>query len=95
MKNYSKIEIDKKFEETFFNAINLRLRSDVPLGFCLSGGIDSSLLVAISKQILGKNLQTFSIVDTDNRYNELSNINRITRFLKCDNQVIKLKKKIS
>ena len=95
LKNFSKIEIDKKFEEILFNAINLRLRSDVPLGFCLSGGIDSSLLVAISKQILGKNLQTFSIVDTDNRYNELRNINRITRFLKCDNQMIKLKKKIS
>ncbi len=93
LKNFSKIEIDKKFEEILFNAINLRLRSDVPLGFCLSGGIDSSLLVAISKQILGKNLQTFSIVDTDNRYNELRNINRITRFLKCDNQIIKLKKK--
>lgn len=93
LKNFSKIEIDQKFEETFFNAINLRLRSDVPLGFCLSGGIDSSLLVAISNQILGKNLQTFSIVDTDNRYNELPNINKITRFLKCDNQVIKLKKK--
>ena len=93
LKNFSKIEIDKKFEEILFNAINLRLRSDVPLGFCLSGGIDSSLLVAISKQILGKNLQTFSIVDIDDRYNELPNINRITRFLKCDNQVIKLKKK--
>ena len=92
LKNYSNKKIDSEFERIFFNAVKIRLRSDVPIGFCLSGGIDSSLLTAVSREILGKNIQTFSIVDSDKRYNELNNINKIAKFLKCDNQIIKLKK---
>ena len=45
-------------------------------------GIDSSF-TAVSREILGKNIQTFSIVDSDKRYNELNNINKIAKFLKC------------
>jgi asparagine synthase (glutamine-hydrolysing) len=33
------------------NAVKLRLRSDIPVGFCLSGGLDSSTIVSISSQL--------------------------------------------
>ena len=37
-------------KEKLHNAVNLRLRSDVPVGSCLSGGIDSSALAVLMEQ---------------------------------------------
>jgi asparagine synthase (glutamine-hydrolysing) len=38
-----------------FDAVRLQLRSDVKVGSCLSGGLDSSTIVSVMKQILGDN----------------------------------------
>ena len=40
--------------EALYEAVKRRLRADVPIGFCLSGGLDSSSLIAISKDIQNK-----------------------------------------
>ena len=57
-----------------FESVKLRLRSDVPLAFCLSGGVDSSSLASIAKKHFDYEVVTFSIIDNDKRYNELDNI---------------------
>ena len=51
------------FKELFSSAIGLRLRSDVPVGVCLSGGLDSSSITSILLHDFHKtNLNTFSAV---------------------------------
>ena len=68
----------------------MRMRSDVPVAFCLSGGIDSALLASIAKKKLDKKISTFSIIDSDQRYSEKGNIKDIIKDLKCNNELIYL-----
>ncbi len=42
-------------------AVEKRLDSDAPIGFLLSGGLDSSLVCAIAAKILGRSIRTFAI----------------------------------
>ena len=43
-----------QFQALFLDAVRLRLRSDVPIGTCLSGGLDSSAIVSVTNQFLKK-----------------------------------------
>ncbi len=56
--------------EGLIEAVRLRLRADVPLAFCMSGGIDSNALIATAKKILNCDVHGFTIVNTDARYEE-------------------------
>ena len=59
-------EICANIREKLILGVDKRLDADAPLGFLLSGGLDSSLVCAISAKIQGKHVRTFAIgMDTD------------------------------
>jgi len=70
--NFSISEWKKRIWETLSESVRLRLRSDVPLGVLLSGGMDSSVVVALMHQFSGQKIKTFSIGFEEPDYNELS-----------------------
>ncbi len=56
--------------ERLIESVRLRLRADVPIAFCLSGGVDSNALISIAKRTLGYDVHGFTIMNTDERYEE-------------------------
>ncbi len=54
-------EAAARVREAVRDAVRLRLESDVPLGVFLSGGIDSSIVVACMREITGQRIRTFAV----------------------------------
>ena len=70
------------------DSVRLRLRSDVPVGAFLSGGLDSGGVVALASLQLGKPLQTFSVGFRDTDYSELDRARLTARHYHTDHHEI-------
>lgn len=68
----SGLELIDQVQELISDSIRLRLRSDVPVGAFLSGGIDSSLIVAMSSEVTSEPLSTFSVGFSESEFDESS-----------------------
>lgn len=62
----------RDFADQLSASVGLRLRSDVPVGVCLSGGLDSSSIVSLILERHGMNLSTFSAVYNQGQYGDES-----------------------
>jgi asparagine synthase (glutamine-hydrolysing) len=70
-----------QLEDLLTTSITLRLRSDVPLGLFLSGGIDSSLVTAIAARHCRGDVLTFSLGFAESAFDESGYADRIAQHL--------------
>jgi asparagine synthase (glutamine-hydrolysing) len=92
-------ELAVEFRELLTDAVRLRLRSDVPIGTCLSGGLDSSSIVslanrlmleegAVPRELVGERQKTFSACFDDPAIDERPYIRQIIEHTQAEsNQV--------
>lgn len=77
-------EYREHFLEVFQEAVRIRLRSDVPFGAFLSGGIDSSFVVAVMSSMLDRPVKTFSIGFEEKEYDEIPYARMVARRYETD-----------
>ncbi|MBP0725703.1 asparagine synthase (glutamine-hydrolyzing) [Bacillus sp. RG28] len=70
VKKQNEEEVYKQIRNALFDSVKLHMRSDVPVGSFLSGGIDSSAIVSIAKEFHPK-LKTFSVGFEREGYSEV------------------------
>ena len=80
----SDTEAAERSVELLREAVRKRLVSDVPIGAFLSGGVDSSAVVALMAELSDQPVKTFSIGFDEEAYNELPYARRVAEEFGCD-----------
>ena len=69
--------VEEEIRESLYDAVKRRLMSDVPLGVFLSGGIDSSSIVACMARAMPGSVRTFSVAFREPSFDESSHFRRV------------------
>lgn len=77
-------EAEAELERRLGEAVRIRLIADVPLGALLSGGVDSSVVVALMSRFSSAPVKTFSIGFEDAAFDELSHARRVAEQYSTD-----------
>jgi asparagine synthase (glutamine-hydrolysing) len=83
----------KRIKELFFGAVEKRLVADVPFGAFLSGGIDSSSIVAAMSEVSKTRPVTFSVVFDEKKFSEEKYAQLVANKFKTEHHAIRLKAK--
>ncbi|WP_448377127.1 asparagine synthase (glutamine-hydrolyzing) [Fervidobacterium sp.] len=75
-------EAVERFREIFFDAVRIHLRSDVKVGSCLSGGLDSSTLVCVMNRLIDtkENQEVVSATTEVKKHREIEYAEEVARF---------------
>ncbi|WP_423149738.1 asparagine synthase (glutamine-hydrolyzing) [Rubrolithibacter danxiaensis] len=74
-------------EELLYDAVEIRLNADVPLGVFLSGGVDSSLVAALASQVKEK-VKTFSVKFNEKGFDESEYAKQVAKHLHTEHHII-------
>ena len=86
----SRLECTEKLELMLIDSIKLRLRSDVPTGIFLSGGIDSGLVASIASKFASPTCYTIGFGNS--RYDESNEASLVAKSLGLNHEIIPLEK---
>lgn len=82
--NLENSKLIKEIQDTLIDSVNVHMRSDVPIGAFLSGGIDSSFIVSIAKEVNPK-IKTFSVGFETKGYSEIDIAKETAHHLDVEN----------
>lgn len=77
-------ELVEELIERFREAVRMRLISDVPLGVFLSGGIDSSSIVAMMREIGVADIKTFNVAFEESSFDESTHARKVADYFDTD-----------
>jgi len=80
----------ERLKEILEDSVKLRMRSDVPFGAFLSGGVDSSIVAALMATNTNENIKTFTIGFKEEGFNEFKYANLVARRYNTDHHEILL-----
>jgi asparagine synthase (glutamine-hydrolysing) len=83
-------EVVDELEELLTAVVKSRMESDVPLGAFLSGGVDSSTVVALMQKSSAQQVKTFTIGFNEAGYDESPHAKAVARYLQTDHTELKL-----
>jgi asparagine synthase (glutamine-hydrolysing) len=90
MSNRSIDELADELESLLCDAIRMRLIADVPLGLFLSGGVDSSLIAALTAKVAGHDVESFTIAFGDRSFDESPFASAVSSHLGIRNSALKV-----